>query len=60
MRFFIYFSVTVLQADLSKLGGPGHGGILVLSNEITKCNKISIIHQSPAGIYEQEIDLKTL
>ena len=54
------FQCNSSAADLSKLGGPGHGGILVLSNEITKCNKISIIHQSPAGIYEQEIDLKTL
>jgi len=54
------FQCNSSAADLSKLGGPGHGGILVLSNEITKCNKISIIHQSPAGIYEQELDLKTI
>ena len=45
-------------ANLKLIGGPGSAGILVLNNNITKCNQISILNQSPAGIYEQEIDLK--
>lgn len=32
-------------ADLKLIGGPGHAGILVLNNNITKCKQISIIHQ---------------
>ncbi len=34
--------------------------ILRISKNITNCEKISIINQSPTGIYEQEIDLKTV
>ena len=45
-------------ANLSLVGGPGHAGILVLNNNISKVDTISIINQSPTGIYEQEIDLK--
>ena len=48
------------SANLKLIGGPGNAGILVLSNNIASCSQISIIHQSPAGIYEREIDLKTL
>jgi len=47
-------------ADLKLIGGPGKAGILVMNNDITKCSRISIINQSPTGIYEQEIDLKKL
>lgn len=54
------FQCNSIAADLSKVGGPGHAGILLLSNEISKYNRISIIHQSPTGIYEQEIDLKAI
>ena len=54
------FQCQSVAANLSKIGGPGHAGILVLNNNITKVNKISIINQSPSGIYEQEIDLKTV
>lgn len=48
------------SADLSLIGGPGHAGILVMNNDITKCNQISIINQSTTGIYEREIDLRKL
>ncbi len=48
------------SANLKLINGPGSAGILVLNNNITKCSQISIINQSPTGIYEQEIDLKTL
>lgn len=54
------FQCNSTASDLSKIEGPGRAGILVLSNEISKCNCISIIHQSPTGIYEQEIDLKAI
>lgn len=54
------FQCQSVAANLSQIGGPGHAGILVLNNNITKTNKISIINQSPTGIYEQEIDLKTV
>ncbi len=47
-------------ADLKLIGGPGNAGVLVMNSNITKCNQISIINQSPTGIYEQEIDLKKL
>ncbi len=45
------------SANLKAIGGPGSAGILVMNNNITKCKQISIINQSPAGVYEQEIDL---
>lgn len=45
-------------SDLSLMGGPGKAGLLVLNYNITKIEKISIINQSPTGIYEQEIELK--
>ncbi len=48
------------SANLKLIGGPGSAGILVLNNNITNLKKISIINQSPTGIYQQEIDLKTL
>lgn len=48
------------SANLKLIGGPGNAGILVLNNNITNLNKISIIHQSPTGIFQQEIDLKAL
>lgn len=47
-------------ANLSLINGPEHAGILLLNNNIYKTNNISIINQSPTGIYEQEIDLKTI
>lgn len=51
------FQCQSVSANLKAIGGPGNAGILVMSNNITKCNQISIINQSLTGIYEQEIDL---
>lgn len=45
------------SANLKAIDGPGNAGILKMSNNITKCKRISIINQSPTGVYEQEIDL---
>ena len=44
-------------ANLKLIKGPSGAGKLVMNNNITKCNKISIINQSPTGIFENEIDL---
>ena len=54
------FQCNSTLADLSGIAGPGNAGSLVLSNEIGKYDSIAIIHQSPTGIYEQEIDLNKL
>jgi CRISPR-associated endonuclease Csn1 len=54
------FQCQSTTADLKLIHGPGHAGILVLNNNITKCKQISIINQSPTGIYAQEIDLQKL
>ena len=54
------FQCNSTLADLSGIAGPGNAGSLALSNEIGKYDSIAIIHQSPTGIYEQEIDLNKL
>ena len=47
-------------ANLSLIGGAANAGTIKLNNNITKYNQISIINQSPTGIYEKEIDLMKL
>lgn len=37
------------------IGGPGKAGILVMNNNISKCNKISIINQSPTGVLKMRL-----
>ena len=49
-----------IPANLKLIGGPGSAGTIKINNNITNVEQISIINQSPTGIYEQEIDLKTL
>lgn len=51
------FQCQSTSANLKMIGGPGKAGILVMNNNISKCNKISIINQSPTGVFENEIDL---
>lgn len=48
------------SADLRLIGGPARAGLLLMNKEVSKCEKISIINPSPTGIYESEIDLKTI
>ena len=48
------------SANLKLIGGPGSAGILVMNNNITARKQISVINQSPTGIYEKEIDLMKL
>lgn len=54
------FECDSTASNLSTIGGAAKAGILVLSNQIDKCNKIFIINQSITGIYEQKINLKEL
>ena len=45
-------------ADLQLIHGAAKAGEIKIGNNIDKFNQISIINQSPTGIYEDEIDLK--
>lgn len=54
------FQCQSVSANLKLIEGPGSAGILVMNNNITSCKQISIINQSPTGIYEKEIDLMKL
>ncbi len=54
------FQCNSSSSNLQLIGAGKETGVLVMSNNITKCKQISIINQSPTGIYEQEIDLKTV
>ncbi len=47
-------------ANLKLIGGPAQAGILHLNINISGYGQISIINQSPTGIYRQEIDLKSI
>ena len=47
-------------ANLKLINGPSSAGILVMNNNITGCKKITIIHQSVTGVFENEIDLLAL
>lgn len=47
-------------ANLSLIGGPQNAGILLLNNDISKLEHISIINQSVTGFYQQVIDLKSV
>lgn len=54
------FQCQSTTANLTLIDGPGHAGILLLNNDISKLEHISIINQSITGFYEQAIDLKAL
>ena len=54
------FQCRKLASNLELIKGSGHAGIILLNNNITDVDSISIINQSPTGIFEQEIDLKTV
>ena len=55
-----FFQCKSGSTDLRLIGGKGQVGVLYLNIKISNYKQISIIHQSPAGIYEQEIDLNRL
>lgn len=54
------FQCQSASANLKLIDGPGSAGILHLNSDITKCKHIQIIHQSPAGLYEQVLNLNQL
>ena len=54
------FQCNSVSANLKGIGGPGSAGILVLSKTVSKCDRISLIHQSPTGVFSQEVDLLKL
>lgn len=54
------FQCNPSPADLSLVGGVKSGGILVLSNNISKLSDIKLIFQSVTGIFENELDLEQL
>lgn len=61
----IYILLQILQlsklsnmgADLTKLGESKKTGVMTLNKKISEKQQFELIHQSPAGLYEQSIDL---
>ena len=49
-----------LGADLSLIGGAKKTGMLLISKNVSDAEEFVLINQSPAGLYETEIDLKTI
>lgn len=47
-------------ANITLIGGDAEAGKTTINYNISDIKQISIINQSPTGIYEQEIDLKTI
>ena len=48
------------RENLKEIGGGTEAGRILINKNIDKCKQISIINQSPTGIYEEEIDLLKL
>lgn len=49
-----------LGADLSLIGGAKKSGVMLISKEISKNNEFKLINQSPTGVFETEIDLRSI
>lgn len=49
-----------LGADLSLIGGAKKTGMLLISKNVSDADEFVLINQSPTGLYETEIDLKTV
>lgn len=49
-----------LGADLSLIGGAKKTGITLISKNVSESEEFVLINQSPAGLYESEIDLKII
>ena len=47
-------------SNLDLIGGFKNTGTLRINSNITNCKNIQIIHQSPAGLYEQVLNLNQL
>lgn len=53
------FQCNSVKSNLTVLGGKETGNIRIMKT-ITNYDKVSIIHQSPTGVFSQEVDLLTL
>lgn len=49
-----------MGADLSLIGEAKKTGICMIGKNITDAQEFKLIHQSPSGLFETEIDLKTV
>lgn len=49
-----------MGADLSLIGEAKKTGITLISKIVSEAEEFVLINQSPAGLYESEIDLKTI
>lgn len=50
-------SFGLTQADLTQIGESAKAGTMKISKNISDAKEFKLIHQSPAGLYEKEIDL---
>ncbi|MEQ3508920.1 type II CRISPR RNA-guided endonuclease Cas9, partial [Enterococcus cecorum] len=54
------FQCNVVYPDLQLIGGVSKFGRLSITKGLKEYDKMSIIHQSPSGIFEHEIELTSL
>ncbi|WNY28546.1 CRISPR-associated endonuclease Cas9/Csn1 [Methanimicrococcus stummii] len=54
------FQCNAVYLNLEKIGGPKLTGRITKSNNISNFDSIKLIHQSPTGLFEKEINLKEL
>jgi len=54
------FKCNAETVNLKSIGGPGNTGIIQLNSNLDSFDSIKLIHQSPSGLFENEIDLKKL
>ena len=52
------FQCNRINGNLKNINETGSAGLLRINKNISNCEKITIINQSPTGLFEQEIDLK--
>ncbi|MEL7604443.1 MAG: type II CRISPR RNA-guided endonuclease Cas9 [Sedimentibacter saalensis] len=51
------FQCNSVSSDLSLINGGKYSGIILLSNVISNYKHVTIINQSPTGIFSKEVDL---
>lgn len=59
-EMLILFQNNSLSAKLSLIGGQAKTSRVRITNSLKDNDKMSIIHQSPSGIFEHEIELTSL
>jgi len=53
-------STAVNLKKIEEFGGSSAAGVIDLMNDLTKFKSVKLITQSPSGLFENEIDLKTI